>query len=152
MCMCCSCCCDFLKGLKAFERPAEQVQSNFQSRIDPDLCNACGTCFERCQMDAINDNEVIEINRARCIGCGLCLSTCPENAISMVPKTGAKEPPPTYAGLIAGIAKQRGLPAGKLEGLMNKTSFSTSMNMWKVLYRLRLARPIIDKMAKKGYL
>jgi len=151
MCMCCSCCCDFLKGLKAFTRPAEQVQSDFQARIDQDLCTACGTCLDRCQMDAIDDEDDIAINMERCIGCGLCLSTCPEDAVSMVAKAGIKEPPATFAGLIAGIGGQRGLPIGKLAAKLNKQSMSSTAKMWGLLYKLRLARPVIERMAKKGY-
>ena len=152
MCMCCTCCCDFLRGLKAFDRPSEQVQSSFRAKIAPEKCTACGICLTRCQMDAINENEVMEINPIRCIGCGLCLSTCPVNAITMVAKTGFPEPPSTFPGLMAGIAGQRGLPAGKLEKLMNKTPFPVTMKTWQILYKLRVARPIIEIMARKGYI
>jgi Fe-S-cluster-containing hydrogenase component 2 len=103
-------------------------------------------------MEAITQNEVMATDAARCIGCGLCVPTCPEEAISMVPKPGAEQPPPTFLGLLAKIARDRGLPSGRMERFMNKTSFSTSMKIWEVLYRLRLARPIIERMAKKGYI
>lgn len=152
LCMCCGCCCTFLKGLKAFERPAEQIQSNFQARINPEVCARCGTCLKRCQMEAIDScDDYNSINTERCIGCGLCFSTCPENAISMVARAGTKEPPATFAGLIAGIAGQRGLPAGDLASKVSKRTISSSMKIWEILYKLRLARFVIDRMAKKGY-
>jgi len=151
MCLCCGCCCDFLRGLKTFDRPADHVQSSFQARIDPDLCTACGICLERCQMDAIIENEVMEIDLARCIGCGLCLSTCPEEAVSMTPKLGVQEPPLTILSLLAGIAAKRGLPSGNMERFVRKTSMASNARTWEVLYRLRLAKPIINRLAKKGY-
>ena len=151
MCLCCGCCCDFLRGLKTFDRPADHVQSSFQARIDSDLCSACGECLERCQMDAIIENEVMEIDLARCIGCGLCLSTCPEEAVSMTPRPGVQEPPLTIMGLLAGIAAQRGLPAGKIERFVKKRSMASNTRLWEALYRLHLAKPIINRLDKKGY-
>jgi len=151
MCLCGGCCCHWLRGLKMNERPADYVQSSFQARIDPDLCNVCGNCLERCQMEAISEKVgTMEVDLARCIGCGLCLSKCPTGAVSMVPRPGAREPSPTYLGMYARVAGERGLPLGKAEWLMNKTSFPAYVKQWKVLHRLHLAEPIIKVMARIG--
>ncbi len=150
LCLCCSCCCDFLNGLKLLEKPAEHVQSGFLARIDPDLCTNCETCLESCQMEAINDEEEMQINLAKCIGCGLCLSTCPGDAVSMVAKTGVKEPSPTFQGMIARIAKERELPLGEMEEVMNNTTMEAGMKKWEWLHKLRLAGLVIKMMEKKG--
>ncbi len=46
--------------------------------IDPDKCNQCGKCVERCRFSAINDFKVDEL---ACEGCGVCQLVCPQGAI-----------------------------------------------------------------------
>lgn len=151
MCMCGACCCHWLQGLKMHQRPADHVQSSYQARINTAACSACGTCLERCQMEAIVEKgDAMEVDTARCIGCGLCVSKCPEGAVSLVAKHGAGEPSPTYLGMFARVAGERGLPLGKAEWLMNRASLATFMRLWKAMHKLRLAKPVISYMAKKG--
>lgn len=151
ICCCCGCCCGILRTLRKMERPADQVHSSFQARIEPWLCTACGTCEGRCQMGAISGNgDSMEVDPARCIGCGLCVSTCIENAVAMVPRPGAEEPPLTYMDTITRMAGERGLPLGKSNSLVRKTSFSKYLKTWDYLYRLHLARPVIGMMARRG--
>jgi H+/Na+-translocating ferredoxin:NAD+ oxidoreductase subunit B len=110
ICCCCSCCCGVLRVLSSFERPADEVQATFQASIDPDLCTACGTCMERCQIEAINEgDDYMEVNEARCIGCGLCVPTCPEEAVSLAPRPGIEPPPANVVVTRVKIAKERGL-------------------------------------------
>jgi electron transport complex protein RnfB len=108
ICCCCKCCCGVLAMLSTLERPADAVQSSFQARIDPDLCVACGTCVERCQIDAIIEgDEFNEIDTARCIGCGLCVPTCPEEALSLVEKTGVVSPAANISEMWMRMADER---------------------------------------------
>jgi ferredoxin len=110
ICLCCGCCCGFLKVLKTYERPADHCASPYQAKIDPDACVQCGTCEERCQMEAIREgDESHEVNEARCIGCGLCVPTCPEEAISMVEKPEAPSIPEDMVGMNIKIAQERGI-------------------------------------------
>jgi H+/Na+-translocating ferredoxin:NAD+ oxidoreductase subunit B len=110
ICCCCSCCCGVLRVLSSFDRPADEVQSTFQASIDPDLCIACGTCIERCQIEAIDEgDDYMQVNEARCIGCGLCLTTCTEEAISLVERTGIEPPPANVVVTRIKIAQERGL-------------------------------------------
>ncbi len=109
ICMCCGCCCGLLRGLKNLDRPADHMQIAFQAKIDPDLCSACGTCEERCQMEAIEEGDSYAVDTGRCIGCGLCVSTCPEEAISLVPKEGTLPLPENMVDMNIKIAKERGL-------------------------------------------
>ena len=151
MCLCGGDCCHWLRGLKMHERPADHVQSSYRARIDPSFCDACGTCLERCQMDAIiEDEDVMEVDPARCIGCGLCLSTCPEEAVSLVAREEMPAPAPTYMGMVARVAGERGLPMGKYEGLMNRSSLPTVMKQFKFLHKLHLDVPVVNLMAKRG--
>ena len=59
---------------------------NISQVVKEDLCTGCGTCIEKCPVDAVylnNDNKA-EINKTRCIGCGICAHFCPEGAISLL--------------------------------------------------------------------
>lgn len=86
ICMCCHCCCVLLKMLRLGGKPGEQVQSSFYAAIDAEACTACGTCLERCQIDAVIEGDAFAIDTGRCIGCGVCVPTCPVAAITLVAK------------------------------------------------------------------
>ncbi len=86
ICMCCGCCCGVLKNLKSLDSPARIVHTNFYARVDETLCSACEACVERCQMAAIQVDDVARIDLDRCIGCGLCVTDCPTGAIVLVQK------------------------------------------------------------------
>jgi len=63
VCCCCKCCCGILRNVGKFDRPADIVHSFYQAKIDPELCSACETCIERCQIDAITEgDEVMEVS------------------------------------------------------------------------------------------
>jgi MinD superfamily P-loop ATPase len=53
--------------------------------IDPDRCNACGTCQDVCRFDAVLDDGEggYKIDPLACDGCAACVYQCPEEAISM---------------------------------------------------------------------
>jgi len=110
ICNCCGDCCGVLRSLKKLPRPAERVLSNYYAEVDPNLCSACETCVERCQMDAIALEETAAVDLDRCIGCGLCVTTCPTGAISLLPKPKEKrrEPPEKFVDTMMEIAETRG--------------------------------------------
>lgn len=64
-----------------------------QARIDPERCNACGTCAELCTFDAVLQNGepdqqnggTFRIDPINCEGCGVCARFCPEHAIELEP-------------------------------------------------------------------
>lgn len=61
--------------------------SRFVASIDPDLCQGCETCLERCYFGALSLNSktnVMEVNAAECMGCGLCKVVCENEAITLV--------------------------------------------------------------------
>jgi len=85
ICNCCKDCCGTLEwwrmGIVALIN-----STNYLSKVDPDLCSGCGTCVEKCPVDAIelNDSDIAEVNADYCIGCGVCAHFCPENAITLL--------------------------------------------------------------------
>lgn len=110
ICTCCGCCCQILKNLKKFPKPAEFVASNYYAVIDGDACQGCETCLDRCQMDAIQmEGGIASVQKDRCIGCGLCVPTCPDEAIrlELKPKDKRKEPPQYFWQTYQNIAEER---------------------------------------------
>jgi electron transport complex protein RnfB len=91
ICCCCGCCCGVLAGLKAHPKPSEIVASAFIAQHEPDICQGCWDCLERCQMEAlVEDGDRVYLNTDRCIGCGLCVTTCPSGALTLVRKSAAE--------------------------------------------------------------
>ena len=97
ICTCCGCCCQILINLKRLPEPANHAAANYFAAVDQELCIGCGTCMDRCQMDAIEmDGESASVLRKRCIGCGLCVTTCPQEAIRLQQKPEAEKSTPPH--------------------------------------------------------
>lgn len=111
MCNCCGDCCAVLRALNKLPNPAEVVLSNYYAVVDAELCVACETCLERCQMGAItiNDDEAAQVNIDRCLGCGLCVTTCPSEALRLEtkPEEQRRHPPETGRQQVMEMARQR---------------------------------------------
>ena len=93
ICCCCSCCCGSLKRLKAHPKSASIVVNSLICRVDPEICEGCQICIDRCPTDAhgIVDDRVVHLPE-RCIGCGLCATTCPSGAATMIRKPEGQQP------------------------------------------------------------
>jgi NAD-dependent dihydropyrimidine dehydrogenase PreA subunit len=88
ICNCCGCCCKSMANVTKYGNLQAIVRSNYYATKDQETCTTCGTCVERCQVNAIKfENDYTVIDRDRCIGCGLCASTCPTGSITMVHKS-----------------------------------------------------------------
>ena len=112
ICLCCGDCCQVLKAIKRYPKPAEFVHSNYYATVRADECIACEICLERCQMDAIQmKDDVAEIDPDRCIGCGLCVTTCGTQAIDLIRKDekDCHVPPADIVETYMRIAQERGL-------------------------------------------
>lgn len=108
ICCCCGCCCAVMRIAKRHPRPAEFMHANFMAEVDTDRCDACETCLERCQTDAIRRvNGHVEIDADRCIGCGLCVPTCPEKAMKLVKRDREWVPPPNTMDMYRRIYLER---------------------------------------------
>ena len=57
--------------------------------IDPELCEACGECYDVCRFDAVtppndrSDSDAYVIDPLACEGCAVCYYRCPAEAISL---------------------------------------------------------------------
>jgi Pyruvate/2-oxoacid:ferredoxin oxidoreductase delta subunit len=84
ICNCCGCCCDLLLGYKRFGLTGIVSPSAFEARVKADVCAECGTCVERCPVDAVRAGTgVPTVDPTRCLGCGVCARFCPSGACHM---------------------------------------------------------------------
>jgi Na+-translocating ferredoxin:NAD+ oxidoreductase subunit B len=98
MCSCCGCCCGLFRLQKMLPNPVDYWTTNFYAQVDPDTCTACGTCVDRCQVNAMTVDDaqgIAVVNLMRCLGCGNCVPTCPTEAISLKKKEAEFVPPKT---------------------------------------------------------
>ncbi|UCC16661.1 MAG: 4Fe-4S binding protein [Dehalococcoidales bacterium] len=96
VCACCGCCCGLMSVHKMLPKPAEFWATNHYASVNSELCTECGTCVDRCQVNAIKLDEHLHssiINLDRCIGCGNCISKCPSEAIKLNKKDKEIIPP-----------------------------------------------------------
>ncbi|MHA1372651.1 MAG: 4Fe-4S binding protein [Promethearchaeota archaeon] len=85
ICNCCSDCCDTFQLWRSGALPLVNSTSHL-SVVNPEKCVGCGTCEDRCPVDAITVNDdtgKAKVNEDHCIGCGVCAHFCPENAITL---------------------------------------------------------------------
>lgn len=118
ICACCGCCCGMLRMHKALPRPVDFWNSNFYASVDAEACSGCGTCVERCQVNALRLSNagaggVVKINPDRCIGCGNCVSSCPTEALRLVKKEREVTPPETHEALYDILGTHRKGKLGK---------------------------------------
>jgi ferredoxin len=116
ICSCCGCCCGMLQLHRSLPRPADFWSSNFFAVVDPSLCNGCGICQRRCQVDAVvvaRPKQPAEVDTTRCLGCGQCVDACPQQAIVLRKKPGHSAPPSTREDLHALLKAKRRGPVGK---------------------------------------
>jgi Pyruvate/2-oxoacid:ferredoxin oxidoreductase delta subunit len=85
ICNCCGCCCQAFTMLIA-QGTRLCDPSRYRPEVNPELCQACGTCADRCWFKAIavGDGEVSVVSAEACMGCGLCAVGCPNDAIAMI--------------------------------------------------------------------
>ncbi len=108
MCSCCSCCCTQFRAIKEMQNNEAVAASRFVAQVDLEECTACGTCEDRCWVEAVLVDEIAEIDQGVCIGCGLCVTTCPVEAISLVERPGYVAPVDTGRDLAKALIKGRG--------------------------------------------
>lgn len=111
ICCCCGCCCGVLRTVKRHPKPASIVSSAFEASSNPETCEGCGICVDRCQMEALRiENDRVDLDVDRCIGCGLCVSTCPSGTLTLVRKPESEQPevPRSFREALVNLARVRG--------------------------------------------
>lgn len=90
ICNCCKCCCGIFQMYYGGITPYH-CYTSYLAKVNESECIGCGTCMEKCPMEAIDLVDATAIvNENRCIGCGVCAHHCPENAINLK-RTGTRE-------------------------------------------------------------
>ncbi|NQT71351.1 MAG: 4Fe-4S binding protein [Chloroflexi bacterium] len=82
ICNCCEDCCGIFETFKM--GAPTFIPSPFMAQANEDTCTACGTCAERCPVDAIEVDAFAIVSQDKCIGCGVCVPTCPADAINLI--------------------------------------------------------------------
>ncbi len=118
ICSCCGCCCGMLSIQKYLPRPMEFWASNYYATVNQDLCDGCGTCRSRCQVNAVKvaaKSEGAAVDLDRCLGCGLCVTSCLKQAITLVKKPVEVRPPKTREELYEILFNKRKGRLGKMK-------------------------------------
>lgn len=113
ICFCCGDCCGVLRNVKQYPQPGTLISSPYLAVVDSEVCAACETCLDRCQMEAIEVNGYAKILAERCIGCGLCVTTCETGALSLDRKSTEDMP------YIPKDSKENLLRLGRTRGVIN---------------------------------
>lgn len=98
ICSCCGCCCLMLLMHHKLPKPLDYWASNFHCVVDVSVCDGCGVCETRCQVQAITvsvEAQTAVVDLTHCIGCGVCVTTCPKKAVSLRKRPAETRPPKT---------------------------------------------------------
>jgi electron transport complex protein RnfB len=94
ICCCCGDCCALLTMVTRSPQPARLYSTNYFVEVEAQLCNQCGACIKRCQLNARGMTDGIPtVNLDRCIGCGNCVVTCGSGATRLKTKDRVEVPP-----------------------------------------------------------
>jgi ferredoxin len=109
ICNCCTCSCGLLRGVAELGLADVVAKSPFVLQVDDSRCQACGSCLEACQFDALTMELTATVSERRCVGCGVCVPTCPEDALALIRRPNAVAPPETEAEWRIQRAAARGI-------------------------------------------
>jgi electron transport complex protein RnfB len=118
VCACCGCCCGLLQAQKMVPKPVDLWASNYYAEVNPGNCTGCGTCVDRCQVNAMQIDKrlnIARVNLDRCIGCGNCIVTCPSEAITLRKKDKETVPPADMENLYDIIMEKKKGMLGKIK-------------------------------------
>lgn len=115
VCCCCGDCCGILTSVKKLPQPSDHYPTNYYAVVDPEVCNGCELCIDRCQLDArVMVDGIATIDSNLCIGCGNCVVICTENATYLKKKEVEIIPPKDTGALYTKIISKK---AGKMNML-----------------------------------
>ena len=90
ICNCCEDCCVFFVGIRGTGAKI-LTPSEFVPEVDESTCESCGTCEDRCPVEAIAVEDCAEIDWDKCIGCGVCFPSCPTESIQFTRRPDVPE-------------------------------------------------------------
>jgi len=95
--------CTMFKPYHQLGHDKSMDQSNYQIKVTPETCKACGICARHCPMDAIQFKvspkaknkfcKAVEANTDLCIGCGVCVHKCPTDSLVLERRQEVTTPP-----------------------------------------------------------
>lgn len=101
ICNCCPCCCAFFR-VNSASGLVTYSSSNYVAYVNTEDCTGCGTCEDRCPVNAINVvDQVATVDEDRCIGCGVCTPTCEGDGAVLLRVREMATPPPQLQEFIA---------------------------------------------------
>jgi ferredoxin len=92
LCSCCDdCCVEWERLTKNGVSIARRwVKSRYLATVDPQKCNGCQVCVDRCKFDAVEMVKApgskklkAQMDPEKCFGCGVCVIKCEPAAITM---------------------------------------------------------------------
>ena len=103
ICNCCNCCCLFMEAYHQLGHHKSLDASNYEVKVKPATCKACGLCVKRCPMDALQlkfsgvatnkYHKAAMLEKELCIGCGVCVHKCPTGSLVLERKPEIVDPP-----------------------------------------------------------
>jgi ferredoxin len=123
ICNCCGCCCEMIRGLKAYNLNKGVVSSNWLMAVDDSRCKGCGECAKVCPVEAIRleirevagRKQKLAIRAAEvCLGCGLCTKVCKSGGATMQARPRRVLAPETIFDQRVAMAIERGKLADML--------------------------------------
>jgi NAD-dependent dihydropyrimidine dehydrogenase PreA subunit len=130
LCSCCGDCCAWIEGLTKMRHVHAFSNSNYLAYSNKETCSGCGLCVKRCQMKAIELQDVpaakgratvikeeggrerklvnktgnialVDVNL--CVGCGICAYKCPTRSLTLKRNAVEHAPPQTILDLASHI-------------------------------------------------
>jgi ferredoxin len=102
--------CNFFNPYHQLGFDKSMDSSNYQVKVTPETCKACGLCARRCPMDAIQFKvsakatnrfgKAVKVDTDLCIGCGVCVHKCPTDSIVLERREETTSPPKDVYNLV----------------------------------------------------
>jgi ferredoxin len=86
ICFCCDCCCLYRTHMEKRGPNLDRAYKKLPGisiTVNPEKCNGCGICVERCFVSEMTLVNGIATTSEDCKGCGRCVEVCPEEAVSL---------------------------------------------------------------------